>query len=284
MEFGGVMIFTEHTMRPAALARALEERGFESLFVPAHTHIPILDATVATPYGPLTRPYFEIMDPFLALTAAAGATSRLRVGTGICLVNQRDPIVTAKIVSTLDVLSEGRFLFGVGNGWFREEIANHGTPFAERHKIARERIEAMVAIWTHDEASYQGEHVRFGPIAQWPKPVQKPHPPIIVGGLFPHAARRAIRYGDGWIPRVDRLDEDELGTQIRAFHAMATEAGRDPAALPVTVFRVPEEIDRLRVCRDLGVARAVFTLPSEPAATLLPILDRWVALRRQLNG
>jgi probable F420-dependent oxidoreductase len=283
MHIGAVMFFTEQSMRPDMLARAMEERGFESLWVPEHTHIPVLDGLDASPYGAFGRMYWELMDPFLVLTAAALATQRLKIGTGVCLVVQRDPIVTAKMVATLDVLSGGRFLFGVGSGWLREEIENHGTPFADRHKVARERIEAMVAIWTQEVAEYCGEHVAFGRINQWPKPVQKPHPPIIVGGMMPHAARRAIRYGNGWIPRVDRLDKDDLGAQVKQFRAMAREAGRDPASLSVTVFRTPDDIDRLRYCQELGIERAIFSLPAEKADTILPILDHWARIARALG-
>ena len=193
MKIGAVMFFTTDSMQPAALGRALEERGFESLWVPEHTHVP---STRLTPYvggGDLPRPYYDIYDPFLALNAAASVTTTLKIGTGIALVVQRDPIVTAKMVSSIDQISQGRFLFGVGNGWNRDEIENHGTAFGTRNKLARERIEAMQTIWTQDEPSYEGEFVKFGPMSQWPKPFQKPYPPIIVGGAFPHAARRAIR-------------------------------------------------------------------------------------------
>ena len=282
MHIGAVMFFTEDSMRPEALGRAMEERGFESLWVPEHTHIPVLDGLDSSPYGHFPKVYWQIMDPFLVLTAAALATKTLKVGTGVCLVNQRDPIVTAKMVATLDVLSGGRFLFGVGNGWLREEIENHGTDFAKRHAISRERIEAMVAIWTQDMPEYHGEHVNFGRINQWPKPVQKPHPPIIVGGMMPHAARRAIRYGDGWIPRVDRLDKDDLGKQVTEFRAMARETGRDPAALSLNLFRIPEDLGRLRYCQDLGIDRVVFSLPAEGQEAILPILDRWAEIQHVL--
>jgi len=250
--------------------------------VPEHTHIPVLDPPPMMPNGPLIRPYYDIMDPFLVLNAAAAATTTLKIGTGVCLVNQRDPIVTAKMVSTIDVLSNGRFLFGVGNGWFREEIENHGTRFATRHQVARERIEAMVAIWTRDAPEYHGRYVDFGRINQWPKPVQKPHPPIIVGGVLDYAGPRALRYGNGWIPRVDRLDKADLGAQVTQFRAMAEQAGRDPAALSINLFRVPDDMATLRFCRDLGIDRVVFSLPAEPAAAILPILDRWAEIKHDL--
>ena len=282
MKIGAVMFFTAESMHPAALGRALEERDFESLWVPEHTHIP---SSRKTPYpagGGLIRPYYEIMDPFLVLNAAATATARLRIGTGICLVIQRDPIVLAKMVSSIDQLSDGRFLFGVGNGWNQDEIENHGTVFKTRHKLARERIEAMKTIWATEEPEYHGELVRFDKMKQWPKPRQKPYPPIIVGGAFPHAARRAIRYGDGWIPRDDWLERDGVGI-LDQFRAMAKEAGRDPASLPISLFRVPDRIERLRQYQDLGIDRVVFSLPAEKEDKILPILDRWAELKRQLG-
>ena len=282
MKIGAVMFFTTDSMRPAALGRALEERGFESLWVPEHTHIPSSRKSAYPAGGGLVRPYYEIMDPFLALNTAATVTTKLKVGTGIALVIQRDPIVTAKMVSTIDRLSGGRFLFGVGNGWNQDEIENHGTVFKTRHKLARERIEAMKAIWTEEEPEYHGEFVNFDLMKQWPKPAQTPHPPIIVGGGFPHAARRAIRYGDGWIPRDDWLERDGMGV-IEQFRTMAREAGRDPAHLPISIFRVPDSIERLRLCERIGIDRVVFSLPAEKEDKILPILDRWADLKRQLE-
>lgn len=284
LKIGAVMFFTSYSMQPAPLARVLEERGFESLWVPEHTHIP---SSRLTPYrlgGPLIRPYYDIMDPFLALTAAATVTTNLRLGTGVALLPQRDPIVTAKVVSTLDQLSNGRFLFGVGNGWNQDEIENHGTDFKSRHKLARERLEAMKAIWTQAEPDYHGDLVRFDKMQQWPKPIQKPYPPVIVGGAFPYAAKRAIRYGDGWIPRADKLDETGIGPTIAEFRKMAVEAGRDLANLPITIFRVPDDIDRLKYCEDIEIDRVVFTLPAEKEDKLMPIIDRWTELLTKLRG
>ncbi len=283
MKSGAVMFFTEYSMSPAALARKLEDRGFESLWVPEHSHIPLSRVSPYPGGGPLPRPYYDILDPFLALNTAAAVTTKLKIGTGVCLMNQRDPIQTAKMVSTIDQLSAGRFLFGIGNGWNRDEMENHGTDFASRHKLVRERTEAMKAIWTQDDAEYHGELVNFDKMNQWPKPVQKPHPPIIVGGAFPFAARRAIRYGDGWIPRADRLEKDGVGVLIDKFRQMATEAGRDPASLPITIFRVPEKIDQLRFCQQIGIDRVVFSLPADKEDSILPILDRWSELQRRLG-
>lgn len=283
MKIGAVMFFTAESMHPAALGRALEERGFESLWVPEHTHIPSALGSAYPAAGGLQRAYYEIMDPFLALNTAATATTKLKVGTGIALVIQRDPILTAKEVSTIDQLSAGRFLFGVGNGWNQVEIENHGTEFKTRHKLARERIEAMKAIWANEEPEYHGEFVNFDKMKQWPKPWQTPHPPIIVGGGFPHAARRAVRYGNGWIPRDDWVERDGVEV-LEKFREMAKEGGRDPAELPISLFRVPENIDRLRLYASLGIDRVVFSLPAAKEPEILPILDRWSALKRQLEA
>jgi probable F420-dependent oxidoreductase len=282
MKIGGVMFFTTASMQPAPLARAMEERGFESLWVPEHTHIPSSLKSAYPAAGGLVRAYYELMDPFLALNTAATVTSKLKVGTGIALITQRDPIVTAKMVSSIDQLSGGRFLFGVGNGWNQHEIENHGTAFESRHKLARERVEAMKAIWAEEEPEYHGEFVSFGKMKQWPKPLQKPHPPIIVGGAFPYAARRAVRYGDGWIPRDDWLDRDGIEV-LDKFRAMAKEAGRDPASLSISTFRVPDDLERLKRYRELGIDRVVFSLPAEKEDKIMPILDRWAELKRRLG-
>jgi probable F420-dependent oxidoreductase len=278
------MFFTSDSMQPADLGRELESREFESLWVPEHTHIPV---TRKTPYpagGPLIRPYYDIYDPFVALNTAAAVTTDLKIGTGVCLIPQRDPIVTAKLVSSLDRVSNGRFLFGVGNGWNQDEIENHGTVFATRHKLGRERIEAMKTIWTQDEPEYHGDLVNIEKMSQWPKPVQKPHPPVIVGGAFPYAARRAVNYGNGWIPRADRLEKDGVGALIEKFRDMAREAGRDPATLPITIFRVPENLEQLRFCEEIGIDRVVFSLPAADKDEVMPILDRWSTIKRQMRG
>jgi len=283
MKIGAVMFFTTDSMHPAPLARAMEERGFESLWVPEHTHIPSSRKTAYPATGGLLRAYYEIMDPFLALNTAATMTTRLKIGTGIALVIQRDPIVTAKMVSSIDQLSNGRFLFGVGNGWNQDEVENHGTVFKTRHKLARERIEAMKTIWANDEPEYHGEFVKFDKMKQWPKPFQKPHPPIIVGGRLEYAAKRAFRYGDGWIPRDDWLETEGIES-IDKFRKMAADAGRDPASLPISIFRTPDNLDRLKLCRDIGIDRVVFSLPAEKDDKIMPIIDRWAELQRQLNG
>ena len=281
MQFGAAMFFTDASMAPAELGPLLEQRGFESVWVPEHSHIPLV-RTKAFPGGPeLPRPYYDIMDPFLVLTAAAVVTKTLKVGTGVCLINQRDPIQTAKLAASLDQLSNGRFLFGVGNGWNKEEMEHHGTRFETRHKLARERIEAMKAIWSQDTAEYHGEFVNFAPMQTWPKPVQKPMP-IIVGGAFPYGARRALRYGNGWMPHRVRKHYADVAALIPQFHAMAAEAGRPLAEVPVTIWGVKEDRDALLADRDLGVQRVVLSLEPAKAEVILPQLDRWAELARQV--
>jgi probable F420-dependent oxidoreductase len=224
------------------------------------------------------------MDPFVTLTAAAMATRTLKVGTGVCLVAQRDPIQTAKLVASIDQVSGGRFVFGVGNGWNEDEMENHGTAFATRHKRARENIEAMMEIWTRSKAEYHGEFVNFDPIMAWPKPVQKPYPSILVGGAFPYSARRAIRYGDGWMPQVTERSPTPLIELIPKFRQMCAEADRDPDKMDISIGGQSPDADLAKRYRDAGVNRVSTSLPSEKADTILPILDAWVAVMRAVNG
>jgi probable F420-dependent oxidoreductase len=281
MEFGASIFFTDYSITPAEIAVALEERGFDSLWAAEHSHIPVPRRTPAPGGGELHKRYYDVMDPFVTLTAAACATKRLKVATGIALVIQRDTIQTAKLVASIDQVSNGRFLFGIGGGWNQEEIENHGTVFVTRMRKMREQIEAMKAIWTQSKPEYHGEIVNFDTMMTWPKPVQKPHPPVILGGAFPWAARRAVRYGDGWYPNAASGNPEEY---LPAFRKMAQEAGRDPASLPVTLGGAPEDADKLKRFRDLGAARVNVTLMSEKADAILPILDRWAALMRQLRA
>src|SRR5882672_1742332 len=265
MDFGALMFFTEYAVPANEFAQALEARGFESVWAPEHSHIPASRKSPWPGGGELPKVYYDAMEPFVSLTAAAVATKTLKVATGVCLVQQRDPIQTAKLVASLDQVSGGRFLFGVGGGWNAEEMADHGTEFKSRFKLLRERIEAMKEIWTKDAAEYHGDLVDFGPMAAWPKPVQKPHPPIIVGGAFPHSARRALRYGDGWIPNASRQHYADVTDFLPQFKQMASEMGRDPAQVPVTIWGATEDFDRLRRYQDQGVARVVVSLPPENA-------------------
>jgi probable F420-dependent oxidoreductase len=274
----GVMTFpTEYAIHPAELARGIEERGLESLWVAEHSHIPASRRSPWPGGGELPQMYYDALDPFVALSAAAQATERIKLATGICLVVQRDPIQTAKAVASLDVLSKGRFLFGIGGGWNREEMANHGTAFEGRWKLLRERIEAMKAIWTQERAEYHGEYVSFDPIVANPKPRQKPHPPIHVGGAFPGGMRRALRYGDGWIPLAGRGDDDVVA-HLPALREQAAAAGRDPAALEVSVYACPPDKDVLQRYRDAGIHRVVLGAPPADRDTVLGILDRIASL------
>ena len=281
MDFGAAIFFTDYSMGPADLARALEERGFDSVWAPEHSHIPLSRRSPFPQGGDLPKKYYDVMDPFVTLSAAAAVTTKLKVATGICLVVQRDPIQTAKEVATLDQVSGGRVLFGIGAGWNAEEMADHGTEFSMRFEVMRERVEAMKAIWTKSKPEDDGKHVKFPQMMTWPKPIQKPHPPVIVGGAFPYGARRAIAYGDGWVPHARRPAYDDVLTLLPEFRKMATAAGRDPGSIPVTVFGVAENVDAVRRCQDAGVARAIFNLPAAKADEVLPGLDRCAALIRK---
>jgi probable F420-dependent oxidoreductase len=275
MHIGVAMFFTDYSMTPQELATAAEQRGFESVWSPEHSHIPLSRKSPFPSGGELSKKYYDAMDPFVALMAAAAVTRTIKVGTGVCLVAQRDPIQTAKLVASIDQLSGGRFLFGVGNGWNRDEMENHGTNFATRHKLARERIEAMKVIWTKSKPEYHGELVRFDPMMTWPKPVQKPHPPILVGGSFPYGARRAIRYGDGWMPHRSRPHYANVRDFLPEFAKMAKEANRD---VPVSIWGAKEDEDLLKRDRDEGVVRVIVSLDSAKTDVILPQLDRWAKL------
>ena len=278
MKIGIAMFPTDYSILPGELALAVEERGFDSLWFPEHTHIPTSRKS-PWPGGPdLPDVYKQTLDPFMALTAAAAATKRIKLATGICLVVERDPIHLAKNVATLDYLSGGRFVFGIGGGWNAEEMANHGTVFKTRFALMRERIEAMKAIWANEVAEYHGEHVNFEPLWAWPKPVQKPHPPIVVGGEFPHGAKRAIAYGDGWMPIGGRgLDALDI---LPRFRQMAAEAGRNPDDVPMSVFAARQDAEVLRRYRDAGVDRAVFMLSTKGRDETLKDLDDAAAAAR----
>jgi len=284
MKFGASMFFTDYSMGPAELAVALEERGFDIVWAPEHSHIPTSRKSSFILGSELPKRYYDVMDPFVTLTAAAIATRTLKVGTGVCLVAQRDPIQTAKLVASIDQVSGGRFVFGVGNGWNEDEMENHGTTFATRHKRARENIEAMKEIWTKSEAEYHGEFVNFDPMMAWPKPVQKPYPSILVGGAFPYSARRAIRYGDGWMPQITERSPTPLIELIPKFRQMCAEANRDPDKLDISIGGQSPDADLAKRYGDAGVNRVSTSLPSEKAGTILPILDEWVAVMRAVNS
>ena len=282
LDIGAAMFFTDYSMQPGALARACEERGFETMWAPEHSHIPLSRKTPFPGGGELPKQYYDAMDPFVVLAAASQVTKKIKLGTGVLLVQQRDAIQTAKLVASIDQISHGRFLFGIGGGWNQDEIEDHGTDFRTRFKKMREQIEAMKAIWTETNPEYHGDIVNFTAMRTWPKPVQNPHPPVILGGAFPWAARRAIRYGDGWIPIAGAGRADPLEYLAR-FRQMAEEAGRDPQSLPVTLGGAPEDADLLKRYRDLGVVRVNFPVPPARADEVLPRLDRLAELKRQLQ-
>ncbi|HEX8969193.1 MAG TPA: LLM class F420-dependent oxidoreductase [Chloroflexota bacterium] len=280
MDFGVTMFPADYAMHVVDLGRAVEERDFESLFLPEHTHIPVQRQTPYPGGGDLPPEYAHTLDPFVALGAVASATSRLKLGTGICLVIQRDPILLAKEVASLDRLCDGRFLFGVGVGWLREEIANHGIDPRSRWRVFDDRMRAMQAIWAADEAEFHGRYVEFGPIWSWPKPVQKPHPPVLLGGDYTAAIERVIQLADEWMPHPDRGDRP-LRERIAEFWQRSEAAGR--GKLPVTVYGARIDPQALEELRSAGVTRCVFRLPPAPADQVLPILDRAAAIVRQLG-
>ena len=268
--FGLQMFPTDYSIQPVELAKAAEERGFESLFFPEHTHIPTSRKTPYPGMGDLPKEYWHSHDPFVALAAAAAVTSRIKLATGICLIIERDPITTAKEVASLDMISGGRFIFGVGAGWNVEEMENHGTDPTSRWKLMRDRVLAMKAIWANDDAEHHGTFVDFDPIWSWPKPVQKPHPPILVGGYGPHTLNRVVEYGDGWIPVG--MPPTVLSAQIPELNRLAEKAGRQP--IPITAYGVPGNKEVVEKYLEVGVERCVFWLPSEPPEQTLPTLDR----------
>jgi len=276
VHFGLTIFPTEYSISMVDLGRAAEERGFESLWVSEHSHIPVSRRSPWPGGTELPKMYYDTLDPFVALAAAASATARIKLATGICLIVERDPIHTAKLVTSVDQVSDGRFMLGIGGGWNLEEMENHGTRPEIRFNLMRERVEAMKAIWTCDEAEYHGDVVDFDPIYMWPKPVQKPHPPIHVGGGFPGGARRAIRYGDGWMPIGGR--DGDIAERLPQFHEMAREAGRDPATLEVSIFAAQPKEAALARHRDADISRVVLILPPAPRDEILPILDNYASL------
>ena len=271
MEIGAAIFFTDYSMAPTDLAVALEQRGFESLWVAEHSHMPVT-RRFTHPLGEaaLTKEYFDVMDPFVTLSAAAAVTKRLKLGTAICLVIQRDTIRTAKAVASLDQVSKGRFLFGISCGWNAEEMEDHGTVYETRTLKMREQIEAMKQIWTKDTAEYHAQIVDSPPMQTWPKPVQQPYPPVIVGGAFRLAARRAIRYGDGILPAAPSAGSGSPEDFMPRFRKMAEDAGRDPASLSATLGGAPEDLAVLRRNRDLGVTRMTVRLPPAKEEEIVP--------------
>ena len=278
MNFGVVMFPTEYSMAPGDLASALEERHFESVWFPEHTHIPASRRSPFPGGGDLPKEYWSAYDPFLALTAAAMTTSRLRLGTGICLVVERDPIVTAKEVATLDRLSNGRAMFGIGGGWNAEEMENHGTRFPQRWRVLRERVLAMKEIWTKEEAEFRGEFVNFDAIRAHPKPVQKPHPPIIMGGDGARTFDRVIEFADGWMP-ISRPHTNPVA-KIPELRRRIEKAGRDPKSISISIFFAKPDKSAIDALAAAGVDRAIFGLPSAGKDKVLPLLDAYASVMR----
>ena len=274
MKFGVMMFPTDYAIQPVELGRAAEDLGFESIFFPEHTHIPTSRRS-PWPGGPnLPKEYSHTHDPFVALGAVAGATSRINLGTGICLVIERDPITTAKEVASLDLISNGRVLFGIGAGWNLEEMENHGTDPSRRFKLMRENVQAMKEIWTKDEAEFHGELVNFEPVWSWPKPVQQPHPPVLIGGGGDNVLKRVVTYGDGWLP-IHGRDQDMEG-RFKSLQEMGAAAGRGP--LPASVFGMPPDPAQVEQYQRIGFERCVLGLPPVPAEEALPILKRHAEL------
>jgi probable F420-dependent oxidoreductase len=272
VDYGLTMFPTDQAIPPAELAREAEARGFTSFYVPEHTHIPTGRRTPSPAGEPLGEEYKRSLDPFVALTAAASVTERLRVGTGIALVAQRDPIVMAKEVASLDWVSGGRFVLGIGFGWNQDEIEDHGVPFGRRREVVAEKVAAMKALWTQDEAGYQGQFVRFEPSWSWPKPVQQPHPPILLGGGGGPKLFEAIAdYGDGWMP----IGGAGVRKALPALRETVEAAGRDPDELVVIPFGVAPDPGKLDYYAEIGFPEVVFRLPPAPADVVLPILDRY---------
>jgi probable F420-dependent oxidoreductase len=284
MQFGVSMFPADFAISVTDFGRAAEDHGFESLFFPEHTHIPVHRET-PWPGAPgikdPPREYSHTLDVFVALGAVAAVTTRIKLGTGICLVIQRDPILLAKEVASVDRLSGGRFLFGVGAGWLREEIANHGTDPRLRWHLFGERMRAIEAIWSSDEAEFHGRLVNFDPIWSWPKPIQTPRPPVLLGGDYGKAIERVIEYADEWMPHPDR-GELPLRDRIAQFHDRCAAAGRP--ALPVTVYGAPSDAREVESYIEAGVSRTVLRVPAAPASEALPALQRAAAVMRQFSS
>lgn len=273
MQIGIFSFSTDYSMPFDRLAVAVEQRGFESLWVPEHTHIP---ANRKTPYpfeGDLPREYSHTLDPFVALAVAAGVTQRIKLCTGICLAIEHQTLTLAKTVATLDHVSNGRVILGLGAGWNREEMENHGTRFETRFRKLEEQMQALTEIWTQEEASFAGEFENFERVWSWPKPHQQPRPPLILGGETEHTLRRVVAYGDGWLPRV--RDPETLRRGIAKLHDLAEQADRDPTSLSVSAFAPPAST--LDALADTPADRAVLWLPPDTESASLKLLDRYAA-------
>jgi probable F420-dependent oxidoreductase len=278
-----LMIFaTEYAIPIDRLAAIAEDRGFESLFVPEHPAIPYDRRTPYPPGEPLPKEYWHIIDPFIALAYAARVTTRLKLGTGICLVSEHEPIQLAKTVASLDHLSGGRFIFGIGAGWLREEAELFGIDFDKRWAITADRIRAMKTIWTEDEPEYHGKHVDFEKIAVYPKPVQKPHPSVLIGAGSRWARQRVVDWADGWMPNF--ITPARMVRGMAEIRARAAEKGRDPKTISFTAFGVPPDADTIRAYEEAGTDRVIFVLPPRSEDEVLPVIDRISAAIREASA
>jgi probable F420-dependent oxidoreductase len=255
MLFGVQVRVTAETADPRELGRALEASGFDALFLPEHTHIPLSVQSLYPDDPAWLEACKQMVDPFVALAVVAAVTTRLKLGTGVCLLPQHDPLVLAKTVATLDVVSRGRVILGIGAGWNEPEMRNHRVDPARRSAVMREHALALKAIWTSDVAEFHGRYVEFDPIWQWPKPVQRPHPPLAIGGEGPRVLDRVLEYGDAWLPN------EHEGVEARAaeLQRRAAEAGRAP--IPVTIYAAPRSHATIERFQAAGVERCVFNLP-----------------------
>lgn len=273
MKIGIYNFPTDDSMRVDELAVEAEQRGYESIFVTEHTHIPVSRKTPWPGGADLPEEYWHTHDPFVALSFAAGATSTIKLGTGICLLIERDTLITAKSVASLDLLSGGRVLFGVGGGWNREEMENHGTEFDTRFQRLEEQMDALRKIWTEDEPEFHGRFVDFDPVWSYPKPVQDPHPPIILGGGTRYTRQRVVDHGDGWLPI--EISADAVRKGVQDLWRRAEAAGRDRSTISVTVFGAQPTRENLDAYEAVGVERVLLRMPSNGREDLLPRLDRW---------
>ena len=282
MDIGFFSYNTEYGIRADELAKELETRGFESLWVGEHTHIPASRETPFPGGGELPKPYYHMSDPFVTLAMAAAVTNNLKLGTGISLVVEHDPIVLAKSVATLDHYSNGRFLFGIGGGWNKEEMENHGYPFERRWKLLRERIEAMKTIWTEEEANYSGEFVEFERIISNPKPAQKPHPPVLMGGATDMSLKRVARYCDGWMPIDVLLREPQ--TMVEKLRRALEEEGRNHEDIQLSAFcQRARDAGSLKKFREAGFTRAIVGLPNRSRDEVLTFVDEYVGLGEEIG-
>lgn len=278
-KFGVTMFPTDYSIQPVPLAQAVEERGLDSLFFPEHTHIPVSRDTPFPGGGDLPKMYWHTHDPFVALGAAAAVTSRIALGTGICLVIERDAITLAKEVASLDMISNGRFILGIGAGWNREEMENHGANFKQRWAQVREKVLAMKEIWTKDEPEFHGEHVDFDPIWSYPKPVQEGGPPIWIGANSPWVFDRIAEYADGWMP-IGGLGSGNMENLTQALGAQ----GRDVRDLDLALFGAPTDVEKLKGRIDQGFDHLIFNLPSAEEDEILPLLDKYAAIADEIRG